>query len=216
MSRCSVSFFTGALFICGFLLFGCVQQPTKSGACSTSYNTPFGQMNATEIIGGALGAAAGAYGGSKIGHGATSYITGAAGSLVGAWVGKSIASYLTQCSQEKMASATNNAIQTGQTQVWSDPESGTNGRAEIIELAPTSAPMASSDHESDTQKPVKKVKKPKTDQHKEVKTVVASQNNSNSSDKCRTIRQTVTLSDGTEHAENITACQGANGWEVKV
>jgi len=30
---------------------------------------------------------------------------------------------------------------------------------------------------------------------------------------CRTVQQTITLQDGTEKVENITACQGPNGWE---
>jgi surface antigen len=31
---------------------------------------------------------------------------------------------------------------------------------------------------------------------------------------CRTILQTVRLADGAEHQEEVTACQGPNGWEV--
>ena len=31
---------------------------------------------------------------------------------------------------------------------------------------------------------------------------------------CRTVRQVVTLADGTEKEEKITACQGPNGWET--
>ena len=31
---------------------------------------------------------------------------------------------------------------------------------------------------------------------------------------CRTVRQTIWLKDGTETSEDVTACQGANGWEM--
>lgn len=35
-----------------------------------------------------------------------------------------------------------------------------------------------------------------------------------SSTTCRTVQQTVTLSDGTEHQEEVTACRGPDGWEI--
>ena len=31
---------------------------------------------------------------------------------------------------------------------------------------------------------------------------------------CRTVKQTITLADGSEHEEEVRACQGPNGWEV--
>jgi surface antigen len=31
---------------------------------------------------------------------------------------------------------------------------------------------------------------------------------------CRTVQQTITLADGSTHAEDVTACQTANGWQV--
>ena len=33
---------------------------------------------------------------------------------------------------------------------------------------------------------------------------------------CRTIEQSITLSDGSKHSETIEACQGPNGWEARV
>jgi surface antigen len=41
----------------------------------------------------------------------------------------------------------------------------------------------------------------------EVKTVAAAQT-------CRTVRQTVTLADGSTHEEDVTACQSPKGWEI--
>ncbi|MGG5812386.1 hypothetical protein [Falsiroseomonas sp. CW058] len=35
------------------------------------------------------------------------------------------------------------------------------------------------------------------------------------SGNCREVRQTITLADGTPREETITACRGANGWEVQ-
>jgi surface antigen len=32
---------------------------------------------------------------------------------------------------------------------------------------------------------------------------------------CREVRQTITLEDGSPREETITACRGANGWEVR-
>lgn len=167
----------GIVFFLAFALSGCA---TQGGG----YNSPFGQMNTAEIAGSVLGAAAGAYGGSRIGHGATPYITGALGAAAGAWLGKSIASYLTQSAQQQMAGATQQAVQSGQPQVWSDPQSGTSGRAEVIRTFTT--PQSASIPSSSTSQ----------------------------SRPCRTVEQTITLSNGSKRKEQVTACQGANGWEV--
>lgn len=157
--------------------------------CATQggdYNNTFGGMNTAEIAGGLLGAAAGAYGGSRIGHGATPYITGALGAAAGAWIGKSIASYLTQSAQQQMAGATQQAAQSGQPQVWNDPQSGASGRAEVVRTS--TAPQSSTSQYPTT--------------------------NASQSRPCRTVEQTITLGDGTKRKEQVTACQGANGWEA--
>jgi uncharacterized protein YcfJ len=155
--------------------------------CATQgggYNNTFGGMNTAEIAGGLIGAAAGAYGGSRIGHGATPYITGALGAAAGAWIGKSIASYLTQSAQQQMAEATQQAAQSGQPQIWNDPHSGTSGRAEVIQTSTT--PLSAS-----------------------IQSTTANQ-----SRPCCTVEQTITLSNGQKRKEQVTAYQGANGWEV--
>jgi hypothetical protein len=117
--------------ICGVAMVfsGCA---TQGGG----YSNPLGQMNTAEIFGTAIGAAAGAYGGSRIGHGATPYVTGALGAAAGAWLGKSIASYLSESAQQQ-------AAQSGRLQTWSDPQSGASGRAEVIQTSTSPQPTAS-------------------------------------------------------------------------
>jgi surface antigen len=124
--------------ICGVAMVfsGCA---TQGGG----YNNPLGQMNTAEIFGTAIGAAAGAYGGSRIGHGATPYITGALGAAAGAWLGKSIASYLSESAQQQAAGATQQAAQSGRLQTWSDPQSGASGRAQVIRTSTSPQPTAS-------------------------------------------------------------------------
>lgn len=87
----------------------------------------FGQVVTT------ASSAAGAYGGSRIGHGVTPYIMGPVGAVVGAWVGSSMVSILSQSGQQLMTGATQRAAQSGQAQNWSDPSSGSSGRAEVIQ-----------------------------------------------------------------------------------
>lgn len=126
--------------------------------------------------------AAGAYGGSRIGHGATPYILGPIGATVGAWIGSSIAGFLNDGSQQLMAGATLQAAQTGQTQVWNEPSSGTSGRAEIVQTPPSTS------------------------------TYPAPQNNRQ---PCRVIEQSVTMQNGDRHIDQVTACPGTNGWQIK-
>lgn len=114
------------------LLQGCPLDQSLRGGMG-GYDSPYtGQMTSAEMIGGVLGAAAGAYGGSQIGGGNTRIVTGLVGAAAGAWLGKSLAGYLTQSSQEQMANATYQAAQSGQTQAWQDPASGTHGQAEVL------------------------------------------------------------------------------------
>lgn len=97
----------------------------------------FGQIVTTAF------GAAGAYGGSRIGHGVTPYITGPIGATIGAWIGNSITSSLNSNAQQLMASATQNAAETGQAQTWNETTSGATGRAEVVQPFPAS--QASSD-----------------------------------------------------------------------
>lgn len=168
---------TSVIFCIAVIFSGCA---TQGGG----YNTPFGQMNTAEAFGTAIGAAAGAYGGSQIGHGATPYITGALAAAGGAWLGKTIASYLSEAAQQQMAGATQQAAQSGRPQTWSDPQSGASGRAEVIRTSMASPPAPTQSASVSQSRP------------------------------CRTVEQTITLKDGSKRKEEVTACEGPNGWEA--
>ncbi|MBW2737832.1 MAG: glycine zipper 2TM domain-containing protein [Deltaproteobacteria bacterium] len=48
----------------------------------------------------------------------------------------------------------------------------------------------------------------------EVKAAEIDKKTINAKRTCRTVKQVITLEDGSEKVENITACQGPNGWET--
>lgn len=85
----------------------------------------------SDTFGAILGGAAGAFIGSKAGSGSGRVLTTGAGALVGAFVGREIARYLSHAGQQQMAEANTRALETGQSQIWRDPETGVTGRTDV-------------------------------------------------------------------------------------
>ncbi len=95
------------------------------------------QSTETRRTGGMVGSIAGSIGGSYLGSylggGTASRIMGAiAGGVAGYYVGSNIGSYLGQEDKQRMAQASQRAFDTGQTQAFSNPDTGLRGKAEVM------------------------------------------------------------------------------------
>ena len=80
-----------------------------------------------ETLGTLLGSVSGAVLGAQVGSGVSRVVASAVGAVGGALVGREIARWLNQRDQEQVAASTQEAIQTGESQTWSNPESGASG-----------------------------------------------------------------------------------------
>ena len=89
--------------------------------------TPFTKEN----IGKAVGAAAGAILGSQIGSGRGKLAAVAIGTLAGYWVGGEIGKRLSQRDQAGIAYTTHQALETGRTQTWRNPDTGVTTRVSV-------------------------------------------------------------------------------------
>ncbi|WP_180978197.1 SH3 domain-containing protein [Halomonas urumqiensis] len=87
----------------------------------------------SDSLGTLIGAGTGALLGSRIGGGSGRIVAGAAGAVVGGLIGREIARHLSQSGQQQMATANQRALDTGQTQVWEDPETGARGETAVSE-----------------------------------------------------------------------------------
>jgi surface antigen len=101
---------------------------------------PACQSTDTRQVGGLLGSIGGAIGGSYLG----SYLGGGTvgsiaasvlGGVAGWYVGAGIGQHLGKDDQQRMVDASQRAFDTGQTQTFSNPNSGVKGRAEIVSSA---------------------------------------------------------------------------------
>lgn len=101
---------------------------------------PACQSTDTRQVGGLLGSIGGAIGGSYLG----SYLGGGTvgsiaasvlGGVAGWYVGAGIGEHLGKDDQKRMVEASQRAFDTGQTQTFSNPASGVNGKAEIVSSA---------------------------------------------------------------------------------
>ena len=88
------------------------------------------------LIGSIAGSIGGSYLGSHLGGGIAGRIVGAvAGGVAGYYVGAHIGSYLGQEDKQRMAQASQRAFDTGQTQAFSNPDTGLRGKAEVVPSA---------------------------------------------------------------------------------
>ena len=103
---------------------------------------PACQTADTRRAGGLIGSIAGSIGGgylaSYLGGGTAGRIVGAvAGGLAGYYVGAGLGGYLGEEDKQKMAQASQTAFNTGQTQTFSNPDTGLKGKAEVVPSTPT-------------------------------------------------------------------------------
>jgi surface antigen len=135
------------------------------------------------IGGGAGGAVIGGILGKQFGGDVGAIIGAIGGGVLGYWGGSKIGEYLDDQDKKKHEQATVQALETGQSQQWNNPETGTSGTVEITPVAIQSQ----SQHQVQIDAPER---------------------------ECRTINQSITLQDGTQQQEEMTACKGPNGWET--
>lgn len=106
-------------FLAATILSGFAMTLTLS-ACKTA-----------EVGGGAVGGALGGLAGSQIGSGSGQIAATIAGAAAGAWIGAELAGYLSEEGEKGLASSTQRTAVTGQTEKWSDPNTGASGTTSV-------------------------------------------------------------------------------------
>jgi surface antigen len=102
-------------------------------ACQSAETRRFGA-----VLGSVAGSIGGGYLGSALGGGTAGRILGAvAGGVAGYYVGSTVGGYLGKDDQQRMASASQKAFETGETQTFNSPDSGVKGRAEVLPATQT-------------------------------------------------------------------------------
>jgi surface antigen len=105
------------------------------GACDTAHYGP------KTTMGGLAGAGLGALAGTQIGHGRGQLAAVGAGTLIGALIGGSIGRSLDRADQYYAQQATYQALESGSSIAWNNPESGNYGTVAPVETyrAPSGA-----------------------------------------------------------------------------
>jgi surface antigen len=91
------------------------------------------RMLTEENIGRAVGAAAGALLGSQIGGGRGKLAAVAIGTLAGYWLGGEIGRALSQRDRAGIAATTQEALETGETRTWENPDTGVYTKVSVAE-----------------------------------------------------------------------------------
>lgn len=99
-------------------------------------NNTLDELLTQENIGKALGAAAGALLGSQVGSGRGKLAAVAIGTLAGYWVGGRIGERLSRRDQAGIAYTTHQALETGRTQTWRNPDTGVATQVSVRDAGP--------------------------------------------------------------------------------
>ena len=116
------------------------------------------------------------------------------------WAGSEIGKMLDERDRKRHAEATTKALETGQPQVWTSPDTGASGEITVKRTA--SMPAGTSSMPT-SQPATEGVSGP-----------TGTSQTAAQSRLCRTVTQTIVLKDGTTKTEDLTACKGPNGWEA--
>lgn len=170
------------------------------------------------IGGGLLGAAGGAYAGSKMTKDPKTgmLIGGAVGLVGGVLIGKELGKWLDERDRKRHAEATAKALETGQPQAWTSPDTGASGQITVKQAATAPAVAGTATMPAPistapapvTTTPISSTPTPTPSAPQAGPQTVASGR------VCRTVTQTIVLKDGTTKSEDLTACKGPNGWEA--
>ncbi len=100
-------------------------------ACQSAETRRFGGL-----VGSIAGSIGGSYLGTSLGGGTAGRILGAvAGGVAGYYVGATVGGYLGKDDQRRMAEASQRAYDTEEPQTFSSPDSGVQGKAEVVGVA---------------------------------------------------------------------------------
>ena len=83
-------------------------------------------------IGTVAGAIVGGLAGQSVGSGRGRVLATLAGAAGGAWIGRQIGAALDERDRQHLAESTQETVVTGEAQEWSNPESGVQGRTEVV------------------------------------------------------------------------------------
>ena len=97
----------------------------------------------SKLFGHLIGAGVGALLGSQVGGGKGKLAAVAVGALAGAWLGGELAGRLTRSDQQGIAQTTNTALETGEPQSWTNPDTGVQTRVAVKEQTIERAPLES-------------------------------------------------------------------------
>ena len=124
------------------ILFTCATSCTPAGVALAQAQQQESNSN-SEIMGRLLGAGVGALLGSQVGGGKGKLAAVAVGALAGAWLGGEAANRLTQTDRQGIAQTTNTALETGQPQTWTNPDTGVTTRVAVKDSTVERAPVQS-------------------------------------------------------------------------
>lgn len=94
-----------------------------------------------KTVGEQLGSTLGYAVGSQIGSGVGNYVASQSGTVIGGVLGGELATLLDEESQRRASAATGEAIVTGETQAWSNPDAGTSGEVTVVAQENKTAPV---------------------------------------------------------------------------
>lgn len=94
-----------------------------------------------KTVGQQLGSTLGYAVGSQIGSGVGNYVASQSGTVIGGVIGGELATLLDEESQRRASTATGEAIVTGETQSWSNPDAGTSGQVTVVAEERKTAPV---------------------------------------------------------------------------
>jgi len=124
------------------------------------------------------------------------------GALIGGAIGNQVGKYLDDKDRAAAGEAQQRALETGRPQTWQNSVSGNSGRVNVVDKdqkSPNTSPNKAKTNSS---------ARPASPDN-------ISSSSANAGQKpCKTIRQSITLKDGSTHEEDVTACKGPNGWEA--
>ncbi len=126
--------------VCLVLAASLASAPALSFA-GESWQDKLKQQLKNDNVSRTLGTVAGALLGSQIGDGRGQVAAIAAGAVAGYWLGGKFSAKLRQSDRAGIASATERAIETGETTTWTNPDTGVSTRVSVGEAERTSATM---------------------------------------------------------------------------
>ena len=104
-----------------------------AGACAFATPVSAADYFTGENIGRAIGAVTGAVIGNQVGHGGGRAAAVAIGTLGGYWIGGEVGRYLSGDDQAGINRSTETALDTGESQSWSNPESGVYSEVSVYD-----------------------------------------------------------------------------------